>query len=102
MARGPLMILCLAAILAAGFSRVGAAGDVELGQYLAGECLGCHMADGSDHGIPSIIRLSEADFVMALNAYRDGLRAHRVMQMIAGRLSESEIAALAAYFGGLE
>ena len=42
------------------------------------------------------------DFVIALHAYRRGTRVHAVMQMVAGRLSDEEIAALAAHFHGVE
>jgi cytochrome c len=73
-------------------------GDPEYGEYLSSECVSCHQADGSSDGIPSIIRWPEEDFVVAMHAYKDRLRPHPVMQMMAGRLSNEEIAALAAYF----
>lgn len=74
-------------------------GDPEWGEYLASECLTCHQRDGSDQGIPSIRSWPEEDFVLAMHAYKQKLRPHPVMQMMAGRLSDDEIAALAAYFG---
>ncbi len=37
-----------------------------------------------------------------MHAYKQKLRPHPVMQMMAGRLNEEEIAALAAYFATLE
>ena len=37
-----------------------------------------------------------------MHAYKQKLRPHPVMQMMAGRLSNDEIAALAAYFATLE
>lgn len=37
-----------------------------------------------------------------MHAYKQKLRPHPVMQMMAGRLSEEEIAALAAFFATLE
>ena len=77
-------------------------GDPEYGEYLATECLTCHRADGSAEGIPSITRWPEEDFVVAMHAYKEKLRPHPVMQMMAGRLSNEEIAALAAYFKDLE
>lgn len=77
-------------------------GDVEYGEYLSSECKTCHQTSGGDHGIPSIVFWPEADFVIAMHAYRDKLRPHPVMQMIAGRLNDEEIAALAAYFGALQ
>ena len=77
-------------------------GDPEYGEYLATECLTCHQADGSADGIPSITRWPEEDFVVAMHAYKNKLRPHPVMQMMAGRLSNEEIAALAAYFKELD
>lgn len=77
-------------------------GDPEYGEYLSSECLTCHQSDGAADGIPSITRWPEEDFVVAMHAYKRKLRPHPVMQMMAGRLNEEEIAALAAYFKGLE
>lgn len=77
-------------------------GDPEYGEYLSSECTGCHQASGGDDGIPSIVLWPKEDFVTAMHAYKDKVRPHPVMQMLAGRLSAEEIAALAAYFGNLE
>lgn len=77
-------------------------GDPDYGEYLSSECVSCHQSDGSNDGIPAITQWPEEDFVVAMHAYRDGLRPHPVMQMMAGRLSNEEIAALAAYFKALE
>lgn len=77
-------------------------GDPAYGQYLSGECVTCHLADGGDEGIPSITSWPAEDFVIALHAYRDKVRPHPVMQLITSRLSNEEIAALAAYFQDLE
>ena len=73
-------------------------GDAEYGAYLAGECITCHRADGADEGIPSIVGWPSEDFVIAMQAYKQGNRVHPVMQLVAGRLSDEEIAALAAHF----
>ncbi|WP_299206375.1 c-type cytochrome [uncultured Tateyamaria sp.] len=77
-------------------------GDPEYGAYLSGECTTCHQAAGSDEGIPSITLWPEDQFVVAMHAYKTKKRNHPVMQMIAGRLGDEEIAALAAYFKDLE
>lgn len=77
-------------------------GDRDYGEYLASECQTCHQADGSDQGIPSVTGWPVEDFVVAMHAYKQKLRPHPVMQMMAGRLNEEEIAALAAYFATLE
>ena len=73
-------------------------GDPEYGAYLAGECTTCHHATGTDQGIPSISGWPADDFVIAMHAYKLGKRVHPVMQLVAGRLSDEEIAALAAHF----
>lgn len=73
-------------------------GDPDYGEYLSSECSTCHQRDGSDLGIPSITQWPPEDFVAAMHAYKEKLRPHPVMQMMAGRLSNDEIAALAAYF----
>ena len=77
-------------------------GDPAYGEYLASECLTCHQRDGTNEGIPSITLWPQEDFVIAMHAYKRKLRPHPVMQMMAGRLTDEEIAALAAYFGALE
>ena len=77
-------------------------GDPEYGEFLSSECTTCHRSDGGDDGIPSIVLWPEEDFVIAMHAYRSKTRQHPVMQMIAGRLNDEEIAALAAYFKSLE
>ena len=77
-------------------------GDPEYGEYLSSECTTCHRADGADEGIPSIVLWPEENFVVAMHAYKSNRRQHPVMNMVAGRLSDEEIAALAAYFAALE
>ena len=76
-------------------------GDPAYGEYLSSECTACHQASGGADGIPSIVAWPTEDFVIAMHAYKEGIRLHPVMQMMAKRLSNEEIAALAAYFGGL-
>lgn len=77
-------------------------GDPEYGEYLASECQTCHQASGANDGIPGISGWPDEDFVVAMHAYKRKLRPHPVMQMMAGRLNDEEIAALAAYFRDLE
>ena len=73
-------------------------GDPAWGQFLSAECKTCHLAGGGSEGIPSIVAWPEEDFVLAMHAYKRGLRPNPTMQMMAQRLSDDEIAALAAYF----
>ena len=62
-------------------------GDPEFGAYLAGQCTTCHLTDGVDEGIPSIVGWPEDDFVLAMHAYKLGHRVHPAMQLIAAVLS---------------
>jgi cytochrome c len=77
-------------------------GDVEYGEYLASECMSCHQRSGGEDGIPGINAWPTEDFVIVMHSYKKKVRPHPVMQMIAGRLTNEEIAALAAYFKDLE
>jgi len=77
-------------------------GDRDYGEYLASECVTCHQPDGGDEGIPSITGWPNSDFIRAMHAYKVKARPHPVMRMVAGILSDEEIAALAAYFGEVE
>lgn len=77
-------------------------GDPDYGEYLSAECLTCHKLSGDSEGIPSITHWPERDFVLAMHAYKTKVRSHPVMEMIAGRLGDEEIAALAAYFAKIE
>jgi cytochrome c len=73
-------------------------GDVAYGQYLSSECTSCHIGEGGDD-IPSIRGLTRRPSLSPrMAAYRSGERQHQVMNTLAGRLGDEEIAALAAYF----
>ena len=91
-----------AVFIVASAQTIDAAGDKAFGQYLSSECVTCHQASGRFDGIPSIVGWPEASFVEIMKLYRSKERPNPVMQTIAGKLTEEEIAALAAYFGSLK
>ena len=96
--------LVVASVLAAlpGSIHVAGAADAAFGEYLSSECVACHRRDGQDKGIPSIIGWPTEQFVAALHAYKAKDRPNAIMQTIAGRLSENEMAALADFYQGLQ
>lgn len=99
-----MLSLAVAAVLAPllTVASTRAAGDRALGEYLSSECVTCHQLSGKYEGIPPIVGWPEASFVEIMNEYRARTRSNPVMQTIAGRFSNEEVAALAAYFGSLK
>ncbi|MBX9759760.1 MAG: hypothetical protein K2Y29_13375 [Beijerinckiaceae bacterium] len=75
-------------------------GDRELGQYLSSECVACHQESGRAQGVPAIVGWPEEQFVAVMLSYKNRERPNEIMQSLAGRLSQTEIEALAAWFGG--
>ena len=78
-----------------------AGADIGFGEYLSGECVTCHSQTGINNGIPSINGLDAEVFASVLHAYKAGDLEHPVMQMVAGRLDDEQIASLAVYFATL-
>jgi len=72
--------------------------DIELGRYLASECMTCHRAGTATSTIPNIFGMPEPTFFEVIRAYKEKRLDNAVMQTIATRLNDEEIAALAAYF----
>ncbi len=74
--------------------------DVAYGEYLAGECAGCH--SGSAVGAVPVIAGLPADYaVLAMLQYRDGTRDNTTMGGIAAALGDEEIAVLGHYLASL-
>ena len=93
-----LMLICHVGKANGEAETPEAVGDVELGAYLSATCSSCHNKSTTTSGIPSIDGLTGADFTSAINAYKSGERDNATMQAIAASLSDSDIAALVAYF----
>ena len=92
-------LACLALAIGACVSAHTAhAADLAFGEYLSGECVTCHRRTGEGGGIPSIVGWPQDAFAAVMDSYRKKERDNLIMQTIAGRLSDDEIAALAAYF----
>jgi cytochrome c553 len=98
-----LAFTALASIFAAEQARPeNRQGDRLLGEYLSAECVTCHQVTGKVTGaIPPIIAWPDEQFIAVMHSYKNKERENSVMQTMAGRLSDDEIAALAAYFGNL-
>jgi cytochrome subunit of sulfide dehydrogenase len=89
------MVASLAVVV---FAARSFAADHDQGAQLAATCAACHRLDGHDKGIPSIVGLSEEQFVTVMRAFKSGERSGPIMGTMARSLSNEEIAILARYF----
>jgi cytochrome c553 len=88
------------------FGLVGtaqAAGDVQAGKAKAGSCAGCHGANGEGKGsFPALAGKPEAQLEQDLKDYKSGKRSNPMMKSFASKLSDQDIANLAAYYASLK
>jgi cytochrome c553 len=94
-------VLTSAALLSAGAAQ--AAGDAAVGQTRSRGCQTCHGAGGiaSMPGVPSLASQNEQYLIKALGDYKSGARKDDMMSLVAQRLSDDDVANLAAYYAGL-
>ncbi len=97
--------LLLAPLLALAGAVTGAqAQDAAAGEKKAAMCIGCHGIVGYQasfpeiHKVPMISGQGAKYIVSALTAYKKGERKHPTMRGIAGSLSDTDMADLAAYY----
>jgi cytochrome c553 len=90
-----IVSVAIGALTARPATAAGA--DIELGRYLATECMTCHSATATS-GIPNIFGVDQAHLIEVIKAYREKALPNPVMQNVAGRLSDEEIKSLALYF----
>ena len=94
----------LLAACAMDFAQSQAA-DVAAGTAKAEEvCADCHGDDGKgDDESPDIVKLTEKEFLQAMEEYRSGARTKNAkMARAAKRLTADEVANLAAYYETLK
>ncbi len=80
-----------------------AGGDAAAGKAKAGSCVGCHGANGQGSGAnPPLAGKSEEALAQALQEYKSGKRNNPVMKGFASKLSDQDMANLAAYYASLK
>ena len=94
----PAALLGLAMPIVSSAGVAHAQGDRAFGEYLSSECVTCHQLSGRYEGIPPIVGWPETIFIEVMLEYRQKKRSNSIMETVATRVSEQEIAALAAYF----
>lgn len=80
-----------------------AAGDVAAGKAKAEACAGCHGPTGQGaNDNPKLAGKSEADLTLAMQEYKSGKRSNTAMKLMVRKLSDQDIANLAAYYASLK
>ena len=91
---------CLVVGLAAPAS---AAGDMAAGEKLAAKCSGCHGKAGEGKGKnPPVAGMDAAAHVKALQDYKSGARDNKSMKRAVEKLSDQDMADIAAYYAAMK
>ncbi|TND05016.1 MAG: cytochrome c4 [Gammaproteobacteria bacterium] len=73
-----------------------AAGDATAGQQKSSACVSCHGVDGN--GTTPLAGKDAGYLAQQLKDFRSGARSSGMMNMMAAKLSDADIADLAAFF----
>ena len=80
-----------------------AAGDAAAGKAKSDGCAGCHGANGQGtDGGPKLAGRPEAELLQAMQDYKTGKRSSAVMKALTSKLSDQDLANLAAYYASLK
>jgi cytochrome c553 len=90
------------AVIGASLFLLSPAAAEETGALIA-ECAACHGEDGvaRDSEVPHLAGQNERYLALQLEAFRSGKRRHPDMRSMSRRLTDADIAALAAHYAGL-
>jgi cytochrome c553 len=99
-----LMTAAFATVFAFGMAGSAMAdGDVAAGEAKSKSCAGCHGANGEGKKKnPPLAGMAAADFTKAMQDYASGARDNKSMARVAKKLSDADVANLAAYYGSLK
>ncbi|MEM6489015.1 MAG: cytochrome c [Pseudomonadota bacterium] len=80
------------------------AGDLAAGRRVAQQCATCHGMDGIAQMpiAPNLAGENQTYLVTQLKAYRTGKREHEIMSIVAGSLSDQQIADVAAWYAAIQ
>ncbi|MCK4869044.1 MAG: c-type cytochrome [Alphaproteobacteria bacterium] len=89
------------AFVAAGPAQAG--GDAAAGKTLAKKCSTCHGANGEGKKKnPPLAGMEEGAFIQAMADYKSGAKENKSMKRYATKLSDDDVANLAAYYHSLK
>ncbi|MDH3231178.1 MAG: c-type cytochrome [Alphaproteobacteria bacterium] len=98
------LVTVLAACLALGLAGPASAdGDATAGKKLAAKCGGCHGKNGEGKkDNPPLAGMDAAAHVKALQDYKSGARDHKAMMRSVAKLSDQDMADLAAFYASMK
>lgn len=89
------------AFVAAGPAQAG--GDAAAGQTLSKKCAACHGKEGEGKkDNPKLAGMEEDAFVQAMADYKSGKKENKSMNRTAKKLSDEDVANLAAFYHSLK
>ena len=89
--------------LLGAMSAVQAGGNAGAGKAKTSSCAGCHGANGEGRKPnPPLAGKPEGELVQAMNDYKSGKRTNAVMKTFASKLSDQDMADIAAYYASLK
>ena len=85
-------------------SAPAGAGDIKAGRQKALQCQTCHGLDGLSKlpEAPNLGGQPEPFLINALNDFRKGVRKNDMMTIVVEKLTDQDVADLAAYFAAIE
>lgn len=98
-----LLVVTMTAFVFVASGPTLAGGDVDAGMALAKKCAGCHGKSGEGKkDNPPIAGMEESAFIQDMNDYKSGKKEHKAMNSTSKKLSDDDIANLAAYYATLK
>jgi cytochrome c553 len=79
-----------------------AAGDAAAGKAKAEECAVCHGDRGEGVEAPKIAGKTEPELLQAMRDYKSGKRQDATMKELMSKLSDQDMANLAAYYASMK
>ncbi|MFQ5773634.1 MAG: c-type cytochrome [Kiloniellaceae bacterium] len=96
-------LVIVAACAALGMAATAqAGGDAAAGKAKAKSCVGCHGKDGKGkRDNPPLAGKDAGELAKAMHEFKSGTRKNKMMNRLMKKLSEEDIANLAAYYASL-
>ena len=101
--KASLFTVAMTALVFALAGPAQAGGDADAGKAKAKACAGCHGANGEGKKKnPPIAGMEESAFIQAMADYKSGAKENKTMKRTAKKLSDEDVANLAAYYHSLK